>query len=1429
MKRSFSYIVSLPQFPVWCLLILLAGPAAVRSAAHSGPRTLLVKLTDALPQSQSGRNSSLLKISTPQLEALAGQPGVIGLRPFLAARPALARTGAEELSARAELEKWLIIDLTDAADAESLAAVLRLRPEVAVVSLNRTFHLDSIPDDPLLARQYGLKKIAAAAAWEIESGNRSVIAGVIDTGIDYRHPDLAANIWINSGEDLNGNGLVDSLDFNAIDDDGNGYIDDVQGWDFTDAPNYPDGGDYRDRDADPMDEMGHGTAVAGIIAAVAGNGIGISGVAPGCRVMNLRAFTAGGNGEEDDVAAAILYASENGAAVINMSWGDVFVSRLLDDVIHYAAGRNVVLVASSGNSATDQIHYPSAFANTISVGATDASDQLAGFSNYGPSLDLVAPGVNILSTIRSAQYDSSLNGTSFSAPFVSAAAALLISQDSSRTPDAIKSLLTTSSDDLGPQGWDVYYGAGRLNLARALSPEPQAAVRIQTPWLDQGYQKGPIDIVGSAWTPSLQSYTLAWGMGDNPSEWNEINPPQSKRVIDGLLGVWESIPSQDTSYTIRLQIQNRNGSVEQSQVRIFIDQTAPVISDVELLPMFDAENPSFLVQFNTDDLCEGSLLYRALGSDAPWQDVPMNYRSYQPRLHVTRELATGQLNLLLQAENSAGLATVHDHLFQADLSQPPINTMRFTRLDQTLPHGHLLDQSADFDHDGRPEIIIGYFDEQHRLYTTLFTSDPSGFRQLYTLPESMIPRSIGDSDGDGRPELLCGYGFTTWLYEAGDTEPFSLQLLRQWQGDGNTQYWGSRLADLVGDSRSELIIRMVDSADGAFHDRFDVWQNTGAGEFTTIASLTNPTAGDNLNGVPRCETGDFDGDGLPEVLLGDSDGDIYIYESDGSSFHSTWQDRLPLLDAIDFISAGDFDGDGEAEFAAGSHSDPNLNTEHAYDARHWCYRIYDKAGDNNYVPVAEWRFFGYESPKDFESGVSNGDADGDGRAEIFIAAFPDLYVAEYEPDAGYTLSFYAATIQANCVAVLDADGDSLAEFWASDGKAIRPWVLAGSLTGPAMPVGLSAKPVDAGAVDLSWYPVPGAQNYLLFRGSSENGLAFYQKVAQTTFRDTLVSSGELYYYAVASEDTTRSPAQSLKSGLVSARPGERPGLVSAARSGERSVRVRFSEIMGAQLQDPRHYSISPDAGRPATCLPLASGQEVLLNFASPFAAAGRYQLKVSGLEDSDGTPLDSARSSIEFEIVFAAEAPYLSAVYGLANGTVELLFNEPMLRTSLEESGHYDAGAGMTVVKAEAVGPDYQAVRLHLAGKIAWGAVGKPLTIRVSGLVSARGMAIQPGRGDAIQLLFAAANLDRVHTFPNPFRQGVDTQGITFANLTPEAEIRIMTTEGRTLRLLYESNGDGGLEWDVCDEQGHPVPSGIYIYRILSSGMVKLGKLAVVR
>jgi subtilisin family serine protease len=245
--------------------------------------------------------------------------------------------------------------------------------------------LSVTPNDPAWQGQWGMLKIGMADAWTMGQGSPTVIVAVVDTGVDYNHPDLAANIWTNPGE----------IAGNSKDDDSNGYIDDVHGWNFA------------NNNATPMDSDGHGTHVAGIIGAVGNNSIGVTGVNWTVRIMPVKFISAtSGTGTISDEVSAIDYAVQMGAKVINASYGDTSFSQTEHDAIQSAGNSGVLFVAAAGNDGTNDDgstkNYPSSYAlpNIIAVAATDSSDNLASFSNYGTtSVHLAAPGEAIESTV----------------------------------------------------------------------------------------------------------------------------------------------------------------------------------------------------------------------------------------------------------------------------------------------------------------------------------------------------------------------------------------------------------------------------------------------------------------------------------------------------------------------------------------------------------------------------------------------------------------------------------------------------------------------------------------------------------------------------------------------------------------------------------------------------------------------------------------------------------------------------------------------------------------------------------------------------------------------------------------------------------------------------------------------------------------------
>ncbi|MBI4115141.1 MAG: S8 family serine peptidase [Candidatus Omnitrophica bacterium] len=309
-----------------------------------------------------------------------------------------------------------------------------------------------------------LKRVRADEAWSITRGLGSTVA-VIDTGTDYNHADLAGNIWYNDAE-LNG--------VPGFDDDGNGFIDDIRGWDF------------HNQDNDPLDDNGHGSHVAGIIGAVADNAEGIAGVAPESKIMSLKVLDAGGRGYVTNVISAIRYAADKGAQVINMSLGIMknFLSKSLqrafENAVKYAVGKGTVVVAAAGNDGSNVNNtYPAAIRDVIAVGAIEpVTDNRAYFSNFGSSLDFVAPGVDVLSLraggtsfgSNSGDPDySRASGTSMASPIVAGVVALLRSWNPLLTLTDVYSRLKNSAVDLGPAGFDKDYGWGLVDAFAALT------------------------------------------------------------------------------------------------------------------------------------------------------------------------------------------------------------------------------------------------------------------------------------------------------------------------------------------------------------------------------------------------------------------------------------------------------------------------------------------------------------------------------------------------------------------------------------------------------------------------------------------------------------------------------------------------------------------------------------------------------------------------------------------------------------------------------------------------------------------------------------------------------------------------------------------------------------------------------------------------
>lgn len=299
------------------------------------------------------------------------------------------------------------------------------------------------PNDRLYAKyQWNLPAIETIPGWDVNRGSADVLVAVVDTGVDTSHPDL-------KGRTVAGTNIVN-------------------------------------KNSDPIDDVGHGTHVAGIVSALVNNGEGVAGISWYNKIMPVKVLDNTGAGTTYSVAQGIIWAADNGAKIINMSLGNYAESQFLHDAIRYAFDRDVVLIAASGNDNTERPGYPAAYPEVFAVAATDSQRQKASFSNYGDYIDVAAPGVNIASTYPDNQY-AALSGTSMASPHVTALAALIRSANPLLKNTEVMDIMRQTAIDIGDKGKDKYYGYGQIDIVKALTQAAQTreALTFWPQWFER--------------------------------------------------------------------------------------------------------------------------------------------------------------------------------------------------------------------------------------------------------------------------------------------------------------------------------------------------------------------------------------------------------------------------------------------------------------------------------------------------------------------------------------------------------------------------------------------------------------------------------------------------------------------------------------------------------------------------------------------------------------------------------------------------------------------------------------------------------------------------------------------------------------------------------------------------------------------------------
>src|SRR5262245_27859116 len=961
--------------------------------------------------------------------------------------------GAPSGSAGPDFAPVYVVDLPPDLDVEAVAHAYAALPAVAWAEPVRRVKAVSTPDDPYFSSTgswgqdfddlWGAKQIQAPAAWDTARGDGVVVA-VTDTGIDPTHPDLAGNVWHNPGE-IPGNG---------IDDDGNGYVDDVVGYDFASD------------DPDPFDDHGHGTHVAGTIAATGDNAEGIVGIAFGSRVMALKGLDAGGGGDSATLAAAIVYAAENGADVINASWGGTGTSQVIDDATEVAQAAGVVFVAAAGNSSADLADlpfFPASNPHVIAVSALDHLDQRAFFSNFGARIDVGAPGggdegggfdpFRSILSLRSSGAGSTMTGdgrlvvgsrylrqagTSMAAPHVAGAAAVVRSLHPEFSPSAVRQVLRATADDVGPPGVDPDSGAGRVNLARAVQGASGLAVDLASP-RGTVATDGTVTVTGTAAGPGFVSYTLETGVGAFPTSWSTLVGTTVTPVVNGQLGMWDVGSVADGAYGLRLRVQSDQGITFESQATVILDRlgiTAPAS--------------------NTIVRPNGPLDLRGTAGGGGFQHYRVEWRRTGPDFQPgpwrsdgivladggTQRVADGVLatfdpaviagntdvdfRVVVTRDGASDLAEEERHVvldptLRAGFPQHIAGLPQFDATARMINHPVV----ADLDGDGTKEILVAYGDSIF-VYRHDGTSLPGWPQRLQggvaVTPFVRRAPAVGDLDGDGSPEVIAaevegypgnerGGGFgATFVWHADGT------LMAGWPKVLNSSYDRDPNGPRAGSPRGNFVITDVD---GDGHN--------------DIAAVIGPSVavmdaqGQMLPGWPQRWPLDF-----PCVLS-----DKHCFE--------------------DLLAVGDMDGDGKAEIAAITTDGENRNYRQYLVLYDWQGHIRPgfpvRINSQHYaIPV----FFAWNRRLGWVNTPVMADLDGDGDLEVAVLS-DKTKIRAYHHD-GRKLALRPGTLKGtknrHCIGgsmapwvepptAGDLDGDGRAELLASSHTIEFSWKPAG--------------------------------------------------------------------------------------------------------------------------------------------------------------------------------------------------------------------------------------------------------------------------------------------------------------------------------------------------------------------------------------------------
>lgn len=1274
------------------------------------------------------------------------------------------------------------------------------------------------PNDTYYPNQYYLQSINVAPVWDTQQGTNALV-GIIDSGIDFLHPDLQQSYFINTGEYGNGK------ENNGIDDDGDGYIDNWRGWNFVENNNNPTDDNI----------FSHGSCVAGIISAGFNNGIGISSITGGSKSLILRCFNSQGVGYEDQIATAILYGVMQGVKIFNFSFGDYIYSDLLKDVVRYAYSNNVTIICSAGNDNSNVLHYPSAFDEVISVAASDELDRKATFSAFGETVDIYAPGVNILTSSRvgqgSADYGNNYmlaNGTSFSSPIVAAVAAILKTKNPNLTNEEIRGILVSSTKYFaGQNGWNNYYSSGLLNAQTAFQNYNNPSIaHIFTPSLNYSFTNDTVPVALTAASAFFQSYSLKYGVGENPNSFSDLFSSNSQ-VIKDTVYKWNTSALPDTSYTLKLVVYTNNGRTVEHSTIIRKNKSTPVITNYSNGEIVFKDGFSEFITFSSKEPSKGLVYFKRKNVNEPYTSIYADdgnigflTRDHYALLNHLSFIPETDYEFYLEAVSLNGKKViVYDTTFYFR-AKKQIDKYSYIKKSYTLPKSQVNDKVIDVFNNGGKNVFtnnvaFGLTAEMYSFSNNKFTKAINGWIGNNVVRDIILRNNKWD--------LLSSQSRSGNIFESPDA--FQIPSNRIWSNDAGDEFWSSKYADIDGDGIDEIL------GFGSQGLRIMKFQST-VTSFATLNYL--PANANNYANSQNVIVNDFDNDGKKEIVFTNSFIDannnqntsVNIYKhNSGNSFSLVFHEEYPLTIKGDNLTVGDFDGDGKKEIAVG------FSTDLAIPVKLFSVLFIKSTGIGTFSEYNSVEMF--NSDAQGETCIKAGDIDNDGKDELIANEGKSLYVIKYNiSNAKFEPQYFKDGINSYNAIVYDFDNNGIKEIGINNSDSLIFLEKNIIFAGPQTPSGVSGYSLDSNKVKITFQGITGSQYYKVYRGLSDTtGYALYDSTGTASYSDLQVNNKRDYYYKISAVDTSKQIKESLLSDYIKIYVHNKSKIASALYS-KGLLSLKFTEKIQLQIPDVKSFYLNNSVN--PSSIGIVNNYEYGLSFSG--LSNGTYNISAVGLNDFYGSPVDSVAAVFAVNKTDSASF-YITTLKLISPNTLKVEFNSNVdSLTSYNTSNYSIEPFNLKVLSASRDRADKKILYLVLNSNNNIGASGKTYFIRVNNVFSESGIKITSGSGSVFSLSFVKEDLSNVAVYPNPYSKSkAIKQVITFANLTKTAKIYVFSLSGVSINELNETDGNGGIEWDLKDSKGNDIPSGIYIYKVEGKNSLgldtesKMGKFAVVK